>query len=119
MLNQQTFTMCNFTVELALCPCTQGRTDHIEDQCVRFRKPTEKRLPLGGTRHALDVQDGMGLAIEWTCPLEREKSGKGAKANLACPNVKWSLAMPTVTLAMIRSFPCAECLAGCNRAWGQ
>jgi hypothetical protein len=61
----------------------------------------------------------MGIAMEWTCPLEREKSGKGAKASMDCPKVKWALAQPTVTLATIRGFPCAECLVGCSQAWGE
>jgi hypothetical protein len=80
----------------------------------------EKNIPDDrASRHALDIHDGMGLATEWTCPLEKQQSGKGAKPSMACPNLKWAVADHIVTTALIRGVPCAECLLGCDRAWGR
>lgn len=112
--------MCKFTVELALCPCTQGRSSkRSETQCVRFRKPTEKNLVLGGTRHALDVEDGMGLSLVTACPLEKSKNGSNADANMLCPNTDWALQKDWATSALIRAVPCKDSLAGCRWAWGE
>jgi len=112
------FTMCTFTLELKLCPCKQGRPAQGTQKCVRKSKPFEKYIAPNDTRHALDVQDGIGSVKEYTCARERRKNGQHAEASMLCPDMKWAHGSQQGSRDMVQSTPCKDCLAGCVQAWG-
>ncbi|KAL2211381.1 hypothetical protein CC79DRAFT_1317508 [Sarocladium strictum] len=106
--------MCTFTLELKLCPCKQDRPAQGAQKCVRKSKPFEKYIAPNDTWHALDVQDGIGFAKEYTCARERRKNGQHAEASMLCPDMKWAHGSQQGSRDMVQSTPSTQ-LCACRQ----